>query len=220
MINCLNGGMWPEPGGRGGPKNGPNRKSDWPARHFRKTATRYSRSGRQPYAEVVLRRAHGSPLLKTFAAKYRASLGGAERNSRFLAALRATGSGFGAYRRAVAATSGLRALGLAGLATLRLVLETLIGEEHLFSAGKNKFGATLRALQNLVMVFHGSVPPETPIGKGTRRTLHEGLAHKKRCAPRNRLGSWGLWANLLLTNFRSLPDRGLNHGAGRQARAR
>jgi hypothetical protein len=52
-------------------------------------------------------------------------------------------------------------------------------------------------------------PPETPIGKGTRSTLHEGRGTG--WAP-GALGSY-----LQLTNFRSLPDRGLNHGAGRRA---
>jgi hypothetical protein len=35
-------------------------------------------------------------------------------------------------------------------------------------------------------------PPETPIGKGTRRTLHEGPdAQRKSCGPGNRAGAPG-----------------------------
>ena len=107
-----------------------------------------------------LRRAHGSPLLKTFAAKDGAALRRAKRDSGFLATLRTAGFGFSAHRAAIgAAARGFRALGLASLAALGLVLEALIGEKHLFAGCKYKLGATLRAFQDLVMVFHGSVPP-------------------------------------------------------------
>jgi hypothetical protein len=102
---------------------------------------------------------HCASLLEAFAAEHWASLRWPKGNRGFLSALRTTGLGFRAYRSAVAAAAGLRALGLTGLATLRLVLETLVGEKHLFAGSKYKLGATLRALQNLVMVFHGSVPP-------------------------------------------------------------
>ena len=109
-------------------------------------------------APPVLRRTHRSPLLETLAAEHRASLRWPKGNRGFLPALRAAGLGFRTHRAAVSAR-GLRALGLAGLATFRLVLEALVGEKHLFAGGKYKLGATLRALQNLVMEFHGSVPP-------------------------------------------------------------
>src|SRR5258708_1983069 len=107
-----------------------------------------------------LRRAHGSPLLKTFPAEHRTSLRPPKRNGGFLPALRTTGLGLRTHRAAVgAAARRLRALGLAGLAAFGLVLKALIGEKHLFAGRKYKLGATLRAFQNLVMVFHGSVPP-------------------------------------------------------------
>jgi len=109
---------------------------------------------------VDLRRAHGSSLLETFAAKHRASLRRAKRDGGFLSALRTTGLGLRTHRAAVrAAARRLRALGLAGLTALGLVLKTLISEKHLFAGRKYKLGATLRTFQNLVMVFHGSVPP-------------------------------------------------------------
>jgi hypothetical protein len=50
------------------------------------------------------------------------------------------------------------ALGFARLATFRLVLESLVGKEHLFASGKDKLGATLRALQDLIVEFHDPLP--------------------------------------------------------------
>ena len=93
---------------------------------------------------VALGCAHGPSLLETFAAENRATLRGTEGNGGFLAALRTTGFGFRAHR--TTAPGRFRALGLAGLAALGLVFESLVGEEHLFAAGKYKLGATLRAL--------------------------------------------------------------------------
>ena len=116
--------------------------------------------GNEPSPDGVdLGRAHGSPLLKTFAAEHGTSLRRAKRNGGFLAALRTTGLGLRTHRAAVGAARRLHALGLAGLAAFGLVLKALIGEKHLFAGRKYKLGATLRAFQNLVMVFHGSVPP-------------------------------------------------------------
>src|SRR5260370_36408502 len=110
-----------------------------------------------------LRRTHGSPLLKTFAAEYGTSLCRAKRNGGFLPALRTTGLGLRTHRAAVrAAARRLRALGLAGLAAFGRVLKALIGEKHLVAGRKYKLSATLRAFQNLVMVFHGSGPPLRP----------------------------------------------------------
>src|SRR5258708_24924196 len=98
-----------------------------------------------------LRRAHGSPLLKTFAAEHRTSLRRAKRNGGFLPALRTTGLGLRTHRAAAgAAARRLHALRLAGLAAVVLVLKALIREKHLFAGRKYKLGATLRAFQNLV----------------------------------------------------------------------
>jgi len=45
--------------------------------------------------------------------------------------------------------------------------------------------------------------------------------HERKCAPEGLAGLLGpTSANLLPANFRSLPDRGLNHGAGRRALVR
>jgi hypothetical protein len=134
----------------------------------------------RPYKSAVeadgeLGGAHGAALLETFAAEDRAALGGPERNGGFLAALRARGFGFRADRRSACASSNaLGALGFAGFAALGLVLEAFIGEEHLFAGGENELGATLRTLQDLIVVFH-EPPPLAPDGQGEGRFLHQGL---------------------------------------------
>src|SRR5271165_1199268 len=109
---------------------------------------------------VSLLGAHSAALLETFAAKDGPALRGAEGHGGFLAALRTAGLGFRAYGRGSAASATFGALGLAGLAALGLILKTFIGEEHLLSAGKDKLGATLRTLQDPIVVFHCRYPPD------------------------------------------------------------
>jgi hypothetical protein len=41
---------------------------------------------------------------------------------------------------------------------LGVVLELFVVEEELFAGCKNKFGATVEALQNSVGIFHGRLP--------------------------------------------------------------
>jgi len=48
----------------------------------------------------------------------------------------------------------LSAVGLTCFATLRFVFEAFVGEKHLLAGRENKFRSAIRALQNLVMVFH------------------------------------------------------------------
>jgi hypothetical protein len=122
---------------------------------------------------LKLRGAHGAALLEALAAKDRATLRGAEGNRSFLTALRAAGFGFRANRRRRSAYR-FGALGLAGFAAFGLILEALVGEKHLFAGSEHKFRTALRALQNLIVVFHGSVPPWTPKMVGTRRLCYEG----------------------------------------------
>jgi hypothetical protein len=100
--------------------------------------------------------AHGASLLEAFTAKDWTSLRGTKRHRGFLAALGAVGFGFGAHGGVATPSSAatFSALGFASFAALGLVLETLVRKKHLFARSKNKLGATLRTLQDLVMVFH------------------------------------------------------------------
>jgi hypothetical protein len=97
-----------------------------------------------------------SPVLETLPAKDGPTLSGLEGDGRLLAALRANRLGFHALRasRAVAVTIPLRTSRLAGLATLRLVFETLVGEKHLFARCEDEFCPTIGTLQDPIMVFH------------------------------------------------------------------
>jgi hypothetical protein len=106
----------------------------------------------------VLCRAQRSSLLEALAAKNWTTLRGPERHSRFLAALRARSFCFRAHWRGTATTT-LSTLGLATLAPLRFVLETFVGEEHLFAGGKNKLSTTLRTLQDTIVIFHEPLSP-------------------------------------------------------------
>jgi hypothetical protein len=96
-------------------------------------------------------------LLEALPAKDRPALRRTERHRSLLPALRTIRFRFGAHRgiaSSAAATTTFRALGLASLAALGLVLEALIREKHLFARSKYKLGATLRTLQDLIVVFH------------------------------------------------------------------
>jgi hypothetical protein len=97
--------------------------------------------------------------LEAFPAEHRAPLRGPERNRRIFPTLRASGLGFRSHLGSpgwAAATFGT--LGLACLATLRLVFKTFVGKKHLFAGSKNKLSAALRTLQDLIVVFHEPFP--------------------------------------------------------------
>jgi hypothetical protein len=95
-------------------------------------------------------------LLEALPAKDRPALRRTERHRSLFPALRTIRFRFGAHRgiASSSAATTFRALGLAGLAALGLVLEALIREKHLFARSKYKLGATLRTLQDLIVVFH------------------------------------------------------------------
>src|SRR5271169_294080 len=95
-----------------------------------------------------------SPLLETFAAIDGAPLCRLERNRRFFSALRANCLGLDSLYAAGTRSSARRAVGLARLAPLGLVLETLVGEKHLLAGGENELSRTFGALQNPIVVFH------------------------------------------------------------------
>src|SRR6266850_1661088 len=63
------------------------------------------------------------------------------------------------------ATAAFGPLRFTGLASLGLVLEALVGEEHLFAAGEYKLRTALRALQHLVVVFHEPLSPSPVPGR-------------------------------------------------------
>jgi hypothetical protein len=48
----------------------------------------------------------------------------------------------------------LRSFSFAILTPLGFILETLIGEKHLFAGGENKLLIAIRTLQDLIVVFH------------------------------------------------------------------
>ena len=76
----------------------------------------------------------------------------AEGNSGFLPALRAGRLGFRSLE--VTLARALNAFGFAVFAPLGLILEALVGEEHLFAGGENKLLTAFPTLQDLIVVFH------------------------------------------------------------------
>ena len=117
-----------------------------PRRHF------HQRAGTAILFPKLRRCAHGPPLLETFAAEHGPALRRAERNCRFLPALRAGRFGFRPLEAISPWTRALRAFGFAVLAPLGLVLEALIGEKHLFAGGEDKLLTAFRALQDLSLI--------------------------------------------------------------------
>jgi hypothetical protein len=74
---------------------------------------------------------------------------------------------------ATSTAATFRALGLATLASFWFVLETFVGEKHLFAGSKNKLSAAFRTLQDSIVVFHEpfSRGPERVREMGTFRTV-------------------------------------------------
>jgi hypothetical protein len=100
--------------------------------------------------------AGGFAAQEAFAAVNRASLGRFEGNRGFTAALRALRGGFGFGKTGSRRTG---ALGLAGLATLGLILEVLVVEEVLFSRCENKIRVAIHAFEHAVLKLrHGLIP--------------------------------------------------------------
>jgi hypothetical protein len=92
-------------------------------------------------------------------------LRGFERNRGFLAALRANGLRLDPLHASRTRSVVLRAICFTSLAPLGLVLEALIGEEHLLAGGEDEFSPTFRTLQDPIIVFHTLLR-----GPGSRRT--------------------------------------------------
>jgi hypothetical protein len=99
-----------------------------------------------------------TPLLETFTTVDRPPLGRPERHGCFFSALRTNRFGFDALGASRSGSVPLRAIGLARLAPLGLVLETPVGEKHLLARGENELSTTLSTLQHFVVVFHTLLP--------------------------------------------------------------
>jgi len=97
------------------------------------------------------------PLLKALPTIDWPALRRLKRNGGFFATLGAGGGGF--HAMVALAVSGLSPLGLAIPATLRFVLESLVGVEELLSGTENKLRAAVRTLQDPVPVLHRCTPP-------------------------------------------------------------
>ncbi len=115
--------------------------------------------------------AHGSPLLEAFAAVHRTPLRRLEGNSGFFSALRANGLGLDALKSSGSRDSALHAIRFTGLAPLGLVLEALVGEEHLLARCEYKLRTAFCALQNLIVVFHSLLRGLAGIGQAA--VLHK-----------------------------------------------
>jgi hypothetical protein len=114
---------------------------------------------------------HRPPLLETFAAVDWAPLRGLKRYRGFLPALRADGFGLDALNAVRRRSSALRARGFAGLAPLGLVFEPFVGEKHLLAGGEDELRPTVRALQDLVMIFHGPLRGLARTGQAARQAM-------------------------------------------------
>src|SRR5256885_1891308 len=122
--------------------------------------------------------ANSATLLEAFPAENRPPLGGTEGHSGLFPTLRAIRLGFRAHRRA-AAEVPFGTLRFTRFAPFGLIFEPFIGEKHLFARSEYKFGATLRTLQDLVVIFHEPLSPSPGEGRGVGALCTMGL------------GTWG-----------------------------
>ena len=125
-------------------------------------------SGRCRIGELfdpALGRSRCAPLLEALPAEDRPALGWLKGNSGFLAATRTIRPGlyFGVITCGGCRTHGRRPLRLTRFATFGLVLELLVVEEKLFTGCKNEIAATVDALEDLILKFHGGVAPSAPV---------------------------------------------------------
>jgi hypothetical protein len=68
------------------------------------------------------------------------------------------------------------AVGFAPLTSLGLILEALIGEEHLFASGEDELSSTFGAFQDLVVVFHTLLRGCTQTGRAALAQSMKGFA--------------------------------------------
>ena len=94
--------------------------------------------------------------MKTFAAIHWTPLSWLKWNGGFFPALRTDGFRFYALKAiSRRSRSALRPRRLTGFAPLGLVLKSLVGEKHLLAGGEHELRPAVRALQDLIVVFHG-----------------------------------------------------------------
>src|SRR5271167_1054846 len=129
-----------------------------------------------PIARLYRRAGSSSrpPMLKAFAAIDWTPLRGLERNGGLFSALRAHRFRLYALDASRTCFIPLCAVCLAGLATLRLVLESLVREKHLLAGGEDEFRFTIGALQDLVMVFHTLLRGPGSLGAGSGAVRGQG----------------------------------------------
>jgi hypothetical protein len=98
----------------------------------------------------------GLALLKAFPTKHRAALRGFEGNCRFPLASRADRLGFDplVIAPALRQTKRLGALTFAVLTAFWFVLELFVVKKQLLTGGEHEVGATIHALQNLILELH------------------------------------------------------------------
>jgi hypothetical protein len=106
-----------------------------------------------------------------------------EGNRGFFAALRAGGLGFrshlgGSSTASASASAAFGTLRLACLASFGFVFESFVGEEHLFAGRKNELSTALRALQDLIVVFHERFPLDPIRAVGPRSACTFGRNQK------------------------------------------
>jgi hypothetical protein len=96
--------------------------------------------------------------LKTFAAEYRSSLGGTERNGGFASTLGTDRGCFHTAGRTCPFGRAVLPFCFARLAALRFVPEFLLVVELLFAGGEEEVGAAVHAFQNPILkVRHGTI---------------------------------------------------------------
>jgi len=110
---------------------------------------------------------------EAFAAEDGAALGGTERHCSFFSAARTGGLSLNLGVAVALSGRGRCAeyrnpFGLAGFATLGLVLELLVVEEKLFPGGEHKITPTIDTLQHLVLKFHLRMAPFSPFLRAIR----------------------------------------------------
>lgn len=158
---------------------------------------------------LLYRSSNRPSRLEAFSAEHWPSLRRFERNGRLFPALRASRLRFRSNWRSAAASSTFSSFRFARFAPLGLVLESLVGEKHLFASSEYKFGATLRTLQYLIVEFHGRLPWPGRAEEGEVDLLPWAGTEDTICARGHQAQIFGPTAKSLNVFPTFLPDWGL-----------